>query len=396
MNSLRLGLLASHPIQYYSPLYRALARRCDVSVYYAHQETPEGQAAAGFGVPFEWDVDLLSGYDHRFLENVARVPKMDRFTGCDAPAIRDAIAGERFDAFLVAGWHLKAYWQAVHACKEAGVPVMVRGDSHLLVQRSTWKLAVKALAYPPLLRQFSATLYVGARTREYLDYYHVPRERQFFAPHCVDNDRFRALAAASDRDRFRREAGIAPDATVFLFVGTLIPRKRPHDVVRAAAAVAANGTPVHLLFAGDGELRASIESAAREAGVPATVLGFRNQSALPSVYAAADALVLPSGVETWGLVVNEAMAAGLPAIVSDVVGCAPDLIHQGRTGWVFPVGRVDLLAAMMRRSVGMRSRPHVQRALRVVMERYSAESAANGVLEAATTVAPARATKVAA
>ena len=70
----RIGLLASHPIQYHAPLFRELAQRCDLTVYFAHRQTPEGQAAAGFGLPFEWDIDLLSGYRHRFLHNNAKSP----------------------------------------------------------------------------------------------------------------------------------------------------------------------------------------------------------------------------------------------------------------------------------------------------------------------------------
>ena len=72
MTRYRLGVLASHPIQYQAPLFRELARQLDLTVYYAHRQTPEAQALAGFGVPFDWDVDLLAGYEHRFLDNVAK------------------------------------------------------------------------------------------------------------------------------------------------------------------------------------------------------------------------------------------------------------------------------------------------------------------------------------
>ena len=120
----RIGFLVSHPIQYSAPIFRELARRCDLTVFFAHRQTPEQQARAGFGVAFDWDVDLLSGYDSRFLVNVARQPSTDRFAGCDTPGIADEIARGKFDAFVVPGWALRSYWQAV-----PGVPAPRRAGA---------------------------------------------------------------------------------------------------------------------------------------------------------------------------------------------------------------------------------------------------------------------------
>ncbi|HTE79986.1 MAG TPA: hypothetical protein VK634_04760, partial [Reyranella sp.] len=87
--TMRIGFLVSHPIQYYTPIFRELARRCDLTVFFAHRQTAAGQAKAGYGVAFEWDVDLLSGYQIRFLTNVARQPSTDAFSGCDTPGIAE-------------------------------------------------------------------------------------------------------------------------------------------------------------------------------------------------------------------------------------------------------------------------------------------------------------------
>ena len=147
MSRKRLGVLATHPIQYQAPLYRALAERVDLQVYFAHRQTPEGQAKAGFGVAFEWDVPLLDGYEHRFLENRAAEPDVSTFRGCNTPEIGRIIAEERFDAFLVNGWYTKSFWQAMAACWRTGTPLMVRGDSHLGTPRKTWFRMVKEGAY---------------------------------------------------------------------------------------------------------------------------------------------------------------------------------------------------------------------------------------------------------
>ena len=132
---MRLSIVTSHPVQYQTPLFRELARRCDVHVYFAHRATSQDQAAAGFNVAFDWDVDLLGGFEHTFLENVARQPTLERFAGCDTPSIAAEIARYRPAALLLMGWHLKCYWQAIYGARRAGIPVMVRGDSHLETPR---------------------------------------------------------------------------------------------------------------------------------------------------------------------------------------------------------------------------------------------------------------------
>ena len=133
-------------------------------------------------------------------------------------------------------------------------------------------------------------------------------------------------------------------------------------------------------MAGDGVLRSQLAEAARAAGVPLHLLGFRNQSAMPAAYAAADALVLPSdGRETWGLVANEALACGRPVIVSDACGCAPDLAVDGTAGRTFPCGNVARLAQAIDEVCA--AQPASQ-AIADVSSRYSLHRAAAGIAAA--------------
>lgn len=371
---MRIGFLVSHPIQYYTPIFRELAKLCDLTVYFAHRQTREGQANAGFGVAFEWDVDLLAGYRSRFLTNVARQPSTDRFGGCDTPGIAQEIADGRFDAFVVPGWGVRSYLQAVRACRRYRVPVMVRGDSQLPGQRSVAVRLAKALLYRRMIRRFDGYLYVGQRSRAYFEHYGANPSRLFFAPHCVDNDAFASATRTADPSRSRPR---------LLFAGKLLERKRPLDLIRAAALLRGRGTDVEVAFAGSGELEAELKRAAEEAGVPAVFHGFVNQSALPATYAAADMLVLPSDTrETWGLVVNEAMACGLPAVVSDAVGCGPDLVEEGATGAVFPLADVAALADAIGRTLALD--PVTRReAVRARIARYSPSRTAQGIMAAA-------------
>ena len=137
----RLAVLCSHPVQYYAPLFRALAQRVDLTVFYGHDATAHDQAQAGLGVGFAWDVDLLIGYHHEFLPNVAREPGLERFSGVDTPEIGQRLQEGRFEAILLMGWYLKCFIQGLVAAKRLGIPVMVRGDSHLDTPRGPLKVA---------------------------------------------------------------------------------------------------------------------------------------------------------------------------------------------------------------------------------------------------------------
>lgn len=381
----RIGILTSHPIQYQAPWFRALAGAFELEVFFAHRQSAAEQGRAGYGVAFEWDMDLLSGYPHRFLKNVARAPNVNRFAGCDTPEIGGIISAGRFDAFVVTGWYLKSFWQAVRACRRNRVPVLVRGDSHLNTPRAWWRRTVKAVTHRWLVRQFDGFLVVGRRNREYLTHYGVNAARMFPGPHFVDHAWFASRAAAAGPERPRRRAawGCPPEALAVLFVGRFIPEKRAEDLLRAAARARANGLAVVPVMVGAGGLEADLRKLAAELQVPAHFTGFLNQSELPACYAAADVLVLPSESETWGLVVNEAMACGRPAIVSHAVGCAPDLITPGETGFTFPTREVVRLAECLEQCAHqLRAGHDFQPALAARLRQYSVEAAVAGVLQA--------------
>ena len=380
---LRLGVLASHPIQYFAPLYRALAATpgVDVEVLFGHRPTP-AQQGVGFGVAFAWDVDLTSGFPHRFLQNRAARPDLQSFGGIDTPEIAGIIERGRFDAFLVSGWNTRSYQQAMRACWRTRTPVMVRGDSQLVGPSDPLKRMVKRVTYPRFMKRFSACLAVGRRSAEYFRHYGA--RRVVSSPHFVDNDAFAARAAAvrAARLEVRRAWGIADDAFVPLFAAKFIEKKHPGDFVRAVARA---GDGVHGLMVGEGELRVRTEAEARELGARVAFAGFLNQGEIARAFVAADVLVLTSDWrETWGLVVNEAMATGLPALVSEEAGCTPDLVVPGETGFSFARGDVAALTGQLATLARDRNaaRRMGEQAMRHV-RRYSVEAAAAGVIEGA-------------
>ncbi|HEY6231978.1 MAG TPA: glycosyltransferase family 4 protein [Pyrinomonadaceae bacterium] len=387
MKPKRLGILTTHPIQYHSAWFRKLAAHeaIDVEILYCHRVTSREQAAAGFGVEFDWDVSLLDGYPHRFLKNVAKRPGITGFGGLDTPEIKKMIAAGDYDAVMINGWHYKSAWQAMRACWQSQTPVMVRSDSHLHTDRTALKRAAKVPFYRWFISKLDACLPVGKWSTDYFLHYGAPPERVFIVPHTIDTDYFVSESQRLEQQReiFRSAWALNTSATVFLFAGKFIDKKRPLDFVNAIHHARSRGANVEGLMVGDGPLRQNCEAIARAANLPVRFAGFLNQSEIARAYVTADALALASdGGETWGLVVNEAMTCGLPCFVSDQVGCGPDMITS-ETGNIFAMGDVKALGTMMSQfSSDKAQMKHMSVQAKKRAEQYSVSVAVERTVEA--------------
>ena len=351
----RLTVVLTHPVQYFAPWFRYMHAHepaVALTVLYEKQLTPQEQGV-GFGTAFEWDIAALEGYRSETLRPAGgRAPN----SGSDVGA---AIAATQPDAVLIPGWHSPMYRRALRECATRRIPVVYRGDSTLQVPHRGIIDVAWTLRTAWRLTHFDAYLSVGARSREFLEQLGAPSDRVFDSPHAVDNDFFAAAAAPHQSVDGRRAArarfGIGMEELVLLFAGKLDPIKRPLDAIRAAAAL--NAT---LLVAGDGALNTEMRREAERTGARVRFAGFLNQSRMPEAYAVADCLVLPSERETWGLVVNEAMATGLPCVVSETCGCAADLIDDA-TGATFTAGDVAALQRAVQHVAARREAGHPYR-----------------------------------
>ena len=368
-----LIILSTHPIQYQIPLWRALAASGQVpfEVWYLSDHGVRQSYDVEFGKTFSWDLEMLEGYPHRFLNRDPSV-KVNEFWSAGLPeSFHQLLADNPVSAIWVQGWQVRAYWQAIAAAHKRGIAVWLRGESNDLATTKPLKRIAKRLALGWLFQKVSWFLCIGTANARLYAQYGVGAERMKQAPYCIDNARFAAQAnmLRPQRNAIRQRWGIPQDAFCPLFVGKFIPKKRPLDLLAAAKRLGGHldGIPLHPLFVGSGELGPALRAACQvsfdaetegasstavkqQADLPhASFAGFLNQTEVSAAYVAADCLVLPSDSnETWGLVVNEAMASGLPCIVSDACGSGADLVAPLQAKSVFALGSIDGLIAALR------------------------------------------------
>jgi glycosyltransferase involved in cell wall biosynthesis len=356
----------------------------DLTVLFA-QIPSERIQGAGFGVAFQWDIPLLEGYKYDLLTNVAQTPSVTSFRGCDTPNIHDKLKHLRPDLVVINGWVVKTCLQALFSSKRLSIPTAVRGEANLLRPRAFWKRLIQRF----LVRRFDYALPIGIANRRFYESLGISNQRMFSSPYCIENDRFQQASdgARMQRNSLRQNWNIKENAFCLLFCGKFESKKHPIELVHAFQESYQSNRNLHLLMVGDGELRTTCQQYAMEHDLPITFTGFLNQSKIVDAYAAADVLVVPSDHgETWGLVVNEAMACGVPAIVSNLVGCREDLILEDKTGWSFEFGRwnqfVDILLKVAETPDKL---PKMQENCRIQIGKYTPAHAAVGIATAAQT-----------
>ena len=339
----RLAIVTSHPIQYYAPLFRTLADRdpLDIHVFHGWKGATESAYDPGFEDDVQWDISLLDGYDYTFVPNTSSDPGSHHFRGLVNPGLIPDIESWGPDALLLFGWAYQSHLRALlHFSGD--VPIFFRGDSTLLDEQGGLRTGLRRLFLRWVYRHVDVALYVGENNRAYFEAHGLSDEQLTWVPHAVENQRFKNVPDAGRKAlQWRRELGIPDDAVVILFAGKFESKKAPDTLLDAF--LKCDNTKAHLALAGSGPMEEELRG--RAGGRPEVhFLGFQNQSRMPVVYRLGDAFVLPSRGpgETWGLAVNEAMACGRPVVVSDRVGCAPDLVGR-ETGFVVPAGDTGAL-----------------------------------------------------
>jgi glycosyltransferase involved in cell wall biosynthesis len=247
-------------------------------------------------------------------------------------------------AVVCLGYRYLSYLRLIAHCHRVGIPLFVNNDSNIRsdVGMPLWKSWVKKRAYGWWLKRVAGVMPMGRLGEEFFLNYGADRRRFYRVPYTPDYQAF----AARDLDglqRFRERHGLCADRRIILFSGRLAQVKRVDLLIDAFARIATGRPNWDLLIAGDGPLAPRLRKLAEPLGQRVIWTGFLEQGDLRFAYQAADVLALPSELEPWAVVVQEAMAAGLAIVATDIVGAAVELVNDGKSGRIIPSGNLDAL-----------------------------------------------------
>ncbi|MFB9054530.1 glycosyltransferase family 4 protein [Formosa undariae] len=349
----KLAIITTHPIQYYAPWFKLLSNynAVDVKVFYTWSQASETVEDKTFGRTIKWDIPLLEGYKYHFSENMASDPGPHHKNGIDNPNLIGEIEEWRPDVILVFGWYLKSHLKVLKYFKGKTL-VWFRGDSTLLDDKPGVKKLLRQGYLTYIYRYIDKAFYVGIENKKYFKSVGLKEEQLIYAPHAIDNNRFydsEDKQYTVKAEKWRKELGYKEEDIVILFAGKFEDKKQPDLLIHALQNVnKGNEVKLKLLLLGNGPLEEELKAlSAKDRNIQ--FLPFQNQSMMPVVYGLCNVFCLPSQGpgETWGLAVNEAMACGKPAIVSNKVGCHSDLIIDNETGWVFDFDNQNQLESIL-------------------------------------------------
>ena len=357
----RVGFVSSHPIQYLAPLYQAINRTADLEAVpiYLTDFSLRDAVDPLFGTKVVWDVDLLGGTNPLFVSGFATREPRGYSLRDSAPEIWSIVRRADLDALVIYGHSILANHFASLGARSRRIPVLYQCDAPLAKAQGSLLRRTLLRAYYTSLNGFLAS---STNNRDYYRALGVPDHKIHHFPLAVDNDRFMAAADLSDGQRVlvRKEIGLRDGVPAIVTASKLVAQKRIDDLLIAACALRAEGLDFDVLLIGEGDQRATLEQIASSAtGAPFIFAGFRNQREIPALFAASDIFAMPAANENFGLVINEAMCASLPAIVSNGIGAARDLVHDGENGCIFKAGDITGLSDALRALItepGLRQR----------------------------------------
>ena len=336
------------------------SEECKIKVFYTWGQAQGKVLDKDFGIEREWDIDLLSGYDHVFVKNISKSPGSHHYKGIINPSLVSEVASFHPDKIIVYGWKFNSHFKLLRHFKGKTL-LYFRGDSTLLDEPTGFsiKKAMRKLLLQWVYRHVDYVLSPGTASDAYFLNAGLSVSQIIRAPHAVDNHRFELAGLGNESYEgqailWRNKLGISKQDIVFLFAGKLQALKNPELLIKVFFRLSLKYKNVKLLMAGDGELENELKSKYLLSIDPSKLLQFiqfQNQSRMPILYRVSNIFILPSNSETWGLAINEAMACGRPVIVSDKCGAAADMVKNNENGFIFKAGDENDLYNCMEKMV---------------------------------------------
>jgi glycosyltransferase involved in cell wall biosynthesis len=335
----RLVILTEIISPYRIPLFNALGRHegIDLHVIFLAETDPNLRQWQIYKEEIKFSYEVLPSWRKR----------LGKFHALLNRGLSKALAVAAPDLLLCGGYNYFASWQALLWARRRGIPFLLWSESNRQDLRSGYALV--EFLKGEFVHRCDGFVVPGQSAQEYLRAKEIQENCIFTAPNAVDNDLFASSAAAVRQEAAKRRRELDLPDRYFLYVGRLVPEKGVFDLISAYARLdEAVRQQVSLVIVGDGPSRGHLEkeTAAINPGL-VNFAGFAQREQLVAFYALAQVLILPTYTDTWGLVVNEAMACGLPVILSRAAGCAPDLVKENWNGFLVPPRDISALTAAM-------------------------------------------------
>lgn len=336
----RVGFIASHPIQYFAPLYQAINRTDELEAVpiYLTDFSLRNAIDPLFGTKVVWDIDLLGGTSPLFVTGYEKRQPRGYSIRDSAPEIWSIVRKAKLDALVIHGHSMLANHIATLAARSQRIPVFYQCDASVRNARGSSLRRAVLRSYYSTIDGFLAS---SSTNRDYYRALGVANRKIHHFPLSVDNDRFSTSSALSDCERrvVRQRLGLRAGVPTLVSASKLVAQKRLGDLVEVASRLRAQGLDFDLLLIGEGDERSALEQvAANTRGAPFIFSGFRNQTEIPALFGASDIFVMTANEENFGLVINEAMCAGLPIVASTGIGAVQDLVRDGKNGRIFEAG----------------------------------------------------------
>lgn len=360
---------------YRIPVFNALAQRpeLDLHIVFLSENDPTMRQWRVYTDEIEFQYDVLPSWRRRFGKYNVLINR----------GVLSTLTKLAPDALLCGGYNYLTSWEAAYWARFHRVPLLLWSESTALDKRHGHRPVEFLKAQ--FLRLCRSFVVPGKSSSTYLKDFGISDHRIFTAPNAVDVTLFSKPANDARRNEFEVRARRSLPSRYFLYVGRLVKAKGVFELLETYAQLDTEiRDKVGLVFVGDGADRpALMERASRIAPGTIQFPGFVHREGLSDFYALADALIFPTHSDTWGLVVNEAMACSLPVVVTHVAGCVADLVQDGWNGFVVPPKVRSALAAAMTRLAGDAAlRTEMGSRSRERIEAYSPEAWAGGLVNA--------------
>jgi len=371
----RLIIISEIIAPYRIPVFNALAQEAgiDLHVIFLAENDPTLRQWRVYKDEIRFSFQILHSWRRR----------LGKYNGLLNWGVSSSLRRASPDAILCAGYNYIASWQSMWWARRNRVPFLVWVESTAADQRGN-NLLIESLK-TKFLRSSNAFVVPGRSSFAYLQSYGTPRGLIYTAPNAVDVDFFVQESEEARHNAAPLRRDLQLPARYFLFVGRLIREKGIFDLLDAYGALPSElRAAIGLVIVGEGNGRSALEGRAAKT-VPGAVhfAGFVHREQLPSYYALSEVLVFPTRSDPWGLVVNEAMACGLPVISSGAAGCAADLVEDYWNGRVLPAGDIHQFAHAMNEVAGDAAlRSLMGRRGRDRILRYSPGACAAGIAQA--------------